>query len=113
MENVSKFPVFLKVSVSPHRKIEYPFMLKSDDNVTKYTIDAFLISVLSEILHFKIKILKPAVAQLGTSVDGNWTGLIDMLARAETDLSNNYLSYDVCSAKVVHYLYIPVTFITD
>lgn len=117
MKFTRNFPPKIKVA-----SIFYPVIIPTDivvdGNKSTNVFDASFLSLLMELLHFKVEIFEPADKAYGSaSPDGNWTGLIGLVQREEADLAFSRISVTEERSHAVDfaypYVYDTITFITD
>ncbi|GFX80963.1 lig_chan-Glu_bd domain-containing protein [Trichonephila clavipes] len=111
-----KFPAFIRVaSLSGDPIIVFN---RNSSGTSLSGIEGKLLETLASALNFRYEIVSPDDGQWGTmKADGNWSGIIGMVAKGEADMGLSYLAITENRNKVVDfsspYYVIDRAFVTD
>ncbi|GFS34637.1 lig_chan-Glu_bd domain-containing protein [Trichonephila inaurata madagascariensis] len=111
-----KFPAFIRVaSLSGDPIIVFN---RTSSGTSLSGIEGKLLETLASALNFRYEIVSPDDGQWGTmKADGNWSGIIGMVAKGEADMGLSYLAITENRNKVVDfsspYYVIDRAFVTD
>ncbi|GFQ68143.1 lig_chan-Glu_bd domain-containing protein [Trichonephila clavata] len=111
-----RFPAFIRVAALSGDPIIVFNHTSSGTSVSG--IEGKLLETLANALNFRYEIVSPDDGQWGTvKADGNWSGIIGMVAKGEADMGLSYLAITEGRSKVVDftspYYVIDRAFVTD
>lgn len=114
--NLQNFTKHLRIAVLPSVQKNKYDEVKINETGSLFLLDGYIIKLLSEIFKFSYDILE--MKEIGAfQQDGNWTGCIGSVQRAEADLAICATAITKERSETVNYshpyIYSPVTFVTD